>query len=173
MAFKMICICKKIKFIFFFKFRHAKYFLVVKVRFNEFHHKCDQSTELCVEPFCLYFPVGLLLAGFPLSYVSSLLDWQTSFLLLVTLVIVIVSYLLLKLKAELSSFKSASGKRCNVFTVVFHWQYIQCIIFCFGSLVQECWNEMICGFSNVGGHLFFLDLMKSTIWYMIWFFCKQ
>lgn len=63
---------------------------------------------------------GLLLAGFPLSYVSSLLDWQTSFLLLVTLVIVIVSYLLLKLKAELSSFKSASGKRCNVFTVVFH-----------------------------------------------------
>lgn len=63
---------------------------------------------------------GLLLAGFPLSYVSSLLDWQTSFRLLVTLVIVIVSYLLLKLKAELSSFKSASGKRCNVFTVVFH-----------------------------------------------------
>lgn len=148
----MICICKKIKFIFFCKCK----ILILKVQFNVFHHhKCDQSTELCVEPLCLYFPVGLLLAGFPLSYVSSLLDWQTSFLLLVTLVIVIVSYLLLKLKAELSSFKSASGKRCNVFTVVFHWQYNQCLIFCFGSLVQECWNEMICGFINVVGHLFF------------------
>lgn len=153
----MICICKKIKFI----FRHAKYFLVVKVSLNEFHHKCDQSTELCVELLCLYFPVGLLLAGFPLSYVSSLLDWQTSFLLLVTLVIIIVSYLLLKLKAELSSFKSASGKRCNVFTVVFHWQYNQC----FGSLVQECWNEMICGFINDGGHLFFGFNEKHNIWY--------
>lgn len=144
MAFKMICICKKIKFIFFCKFRHAKYFWVVKVRFNEFHHKCDQSTELCVERLCLYFSVGLLLAGFPLSYVSSLLDWQTSFLLLVTLVIVIVSYLLLKLKAELSSFKSASGKRCNVFTVVFHWQVypIFNILFWKSCARMLKWNDL-------------------------------
>nr|XP_022292099.1 glucose-6-phosphate exchanger SLC37A4-like [Crassostrea virginica] len=61
---------------------------------------------------------GLMLAGFPFSYTSSLLDWQKSFLLLVSVVIIMVTYLLLKLKTELSSFKSSSGKTLNIFNVL-------------------------------------------------------
>lgn len=119
-------ICKKINSNSFKLHDMQNSFWLWKSGFLLFQHRCDQSKEFCVELLCLYFPVGLLLAGFPLSYVSSLLDWQLSFLLLVTLVIIMVSYLLLKLKAELSSFKSASGRTSNVLTVVFHWQYGWC-----------------------------------------------
>ncbi|XP_061180166.1 glucose-6-phosphate exchanger SLC37A4-like [Saccostrea echinata] len=67
---------------------------------------------------CIFSNIGLMLAGFPLSYVASLVDWQTAFLLVGSLVITMVTYLLLKLQTELSAFKSASGKTLNIYNVL-------------------------------------------------------
>lgn len=69
--------------------------------------------------FCCLLSVGLMLAGFPLSFISSLLDWQTTFLILVSTVTIVVTYLLLKLRTELSTFKSTSGKTLNLYNVLF------------------------------------------------------
>ncbi|XP_055995779.1 glucose-6-phosphate exchanger SLC37A4-like isoform X1 [Ostrea edulis] len=67
----------------------------------------------------IFSNMGLMLAGFPLSFISSLLDWQTTFLILVSTVTIVVTYLLLKLRTELSTFKSTSGKTLNLYNVLF------------------------------------------------------
>ncbi|XP_062609643.1 glucose-6-phosphate exchanger SLC37A4-like [Saccostrea cucullata] len=66
----------------------------------------------------IFSNVGLMLAGYPLSCIASLVDWHTAFLLVASLVIAMVTYLLLKLQTELSGFKSASGKTLNIYNVL-------------------------------------------------------
>ncbi|KAJ8299816.1 hypothetical protein KUTeg_023876 [Tegillarca granosa] len=59
----------------------------------------------------LFSNVGMMLAGFPLTYVAKIYDWQTTFLLLGTVVLVTVIYLVFKIKKELSNFPAEKYRK--------------------------------------------------------------